>query len=72
MTMPMSEKLSAMPSISMVAPIQLPRKGAPASPTGWAGSGSFSGSGSGSGMGSHLTSSSSASTSGSCAGSVMH
>ena len=63
--MPMVE-----PSISMETPFHVPKKAAPSSPMGWAGSGV--GSGVGSGIGSLLTAASSASTSGICAGSVMH
>ena len=70
MVMPKSDSAYTSPPISMEMPYQVPRKGAPASPTGAATIGS--GSGSGASMGSLRTASSSASTSGRSAGSVMH
>ena len=70
MVMSRSARLKASPAISMETPCHSPRKGSPASPTGWAGWGVAVGSGVG--MGSLFTAESSASTSGSCAGSVRH
>ena len=68
-TMPNSVRLYSVPSISMLTPLHVPRKGSPSAPTGRAGAGVAVGSGVG--MGAHFTAASSASTSGSCAGSVM-
>ena len=70
MTMPKSSRLNVEPSISMVWPIHVPRKGVPSGPTGTAGAGVAVGSGVG--MGSLLTAASSASTLGIREASVMH